>query len=488
MLCVGDVIDGLVIVVEQNGMIVVEFGWCVVMIVQGNFVLMCMMLLLMCCLFGIDVDLVWFEIFNNLFMLIVEQMGLWLQNIVYLVNIKEWFDFLCVIFDGDGNLIVNVLYMFVYFGLMGESICMVIECNCGCMCDGDVFMLNDLYYGGMYLLDVMVIMLVFVDGLDVLLFYVGLCGYYVDIGGMMLGLMLFDLIYIDEEGVLIDNWQFVLVGVLCDVEMCVLLVFGCYLVCNVEQNMVDLCVQVVVNQKGVDELCWMVVQFGCDVVFVFMGYVQDNVEEVVWCVIGVLQDGVYCYLFDNGVEICVVICVDCVVWCVEIDFIGMFVQFGNNFNVLKVVCMVVVLYVFCMLVGDDILLNVGCLKLLIVIVLVCLMFNFEYLVVVVLGNVEMLLVIINVLYGVFGCVVLSQGMMNNFIFGNYQYQYYEMIVGGSGVGNGFVGVGVVQMYMMNLWFIDLEVFEWCYLVWFDLYWICVGLGGGGCWCGGDGVV
>lgn len=61
------------------------------------------------------------------------------------VNIKEWFDFLCVLFILDGVLVVNVLYIFVYLGLMGMSVKVVLNMFFCEMYLGDVFVLNDLF-------------------------------------------------------------------------------------------------------------------------------------------------------------------------------------------------------------------------------------------------------------------------------------------------------------------------------------------------------
>ena len=67
------------------------------------------------------------EVFNNLFMNIAEQMGLQLQNTAYSVNIKERLDFSCALFDAEGNLIANAPHMPVHLGSMGESIKTVIR-------------------------------------------------------------------------------------------------------------------------------------------------------------------------------------------------------------------------------------------------------------------------------------------------------------------------------------------------------------------------
>ncbi|WP_177313584.1 hydantoinase B/oxoprolinase family protein, partial [Burkholderia ubonensis] len=482
------VIDGPAIVAEKNGTTVVEPGWRARMTAQGNLVMARATPLPTRRSLGTDADPVRLEIFNNLFMSIAEQMGLRLQNTAYSVNIKERLDFSCAIFDGDGNLIANAPHMPVHLGSMGESIRTVIERNRGRMRDGDVYMLNDPYHGGTHLPDVTVITPVFADGSDQPLFYVGSRGHHADIGGTTPGSMPPDSTHIDEEGVLIDNWQLVSAGVLRDAETRALLASGRYPARNVEQNMADLRAQVAANTKGVDELRRMVTQFGRDVVLAFMRHVQDNAEEAVRRVIGALQDGSYRYALDNGAEIRVAIRVDRAARRAEIDFTGTSAQLDNNFNAPKAVCMAAVLYVFRTLVGDDIPLNAGCLKPLTVIVPARSMLNPEYPAAVVSGNVETSSAITNALYGALGRVASSQGTMNNFTFGNAQYQYYETIAGGSGAGNGFAGADAVQTHMTNSRLTDPEVLEWRYPVRLDSHRIRAGSGGGGRWPGGNGAI
>ncbi|MGU7773374.1 hydantoinase B/oxoprolinase family protein [Burkholderia sp. MR1-5-21] len=487
-LLAGDTIDGPAIVAEKNGTTVVEPGWRAEMSVQGNLVMTRMTPLPTRRSLGTEADPVRLEIFNNLFMSIAEQMGLRLQNTAYSVNIKERLDFSCAIFDGHGNLIANAPHMPVHLGSMGESIRTVLERNRGRMRDGDVFMLNDPYHGGTHLPDVTVITPVFADGSDEPLFYVGSRGHHADIGGTTPGSMPPDSTHIDEEGVLIDNWQLVSAGVLRDADTRALLASGRHPARNVEQNMADLRAQIAANQKGVDELRRMVAQFGRDVVLAFMRHVQDNAEEAVRRVIGALQDGDYRYPLDNGAEIRVAIRVDRAARGATIDFTGTSAQLDNNFNAPKAVCMAAVLYVFRTLVGDDIPLNAGCLKPLTVIVPERSMLNPVYPAAVVSGNVETSSAITNALYGALGRVASSQGTMNNFTFGNAQVQYYETIAGGSGAGDGFAGVDAVQTHMTNSRLTDPEVLEWRYPVRLDSHRIRAGSGGGGRWRGGNGAI
>ncbi|HKT98572.1 MAG TPA: hydantoinase B/oxoprolinase family protein [Paraburkholderia sp.] len=487
-LMAGDVLDGPAIIAEKNGTTVVEPGWQAALTAEGNVVMTRVLPLPTRRSIGTEADPVRLEIFNNLFMSIAEQMGLRLQNTAYSVNIKERLDFSCAIFDAAGNLIANAPHMPVHLGSMGESIKTVIERNRGKMRDGDVFMLNDPYHGGTHLPDVTVITPVFADGSAGPLFYVGSRGHHADIGGITPGSMPAASQHIEEEGVLIDNWQLVTAGALRERETRELLASGRYPARNIDQNMADLRAQVAANQKGVDELRRMVAQFGRDVVLAFMQHVQDNAEEAVRRVIGALKDGAWRYELDNGAVIEVAIRVNAQARSAAIDFSGTSAQLPNNFNAPKAVCMAAVLYVFRTLVGDDIPLNAGCLKPLTVTVPERSMLNPAYPAAVVSGNVETSSAITNALYGALGIVASSQGTMNNFTFGDARYQYYETIAGGSGAGEGFSGVDAVQTHMTNSRLTDPEVLEWRYPVRLESHLIRAESGGGGRWRGGNGAV
>jgi 5-oxoprolinase (ATP-hydrolysing) len=147
-----------------------------------------------------------------------------------------------------------------------------------------------------------------------------------------------------------------------------------------------------------------------------------------------------------------------------------------------------VLYVFRTLVDDDIPLNSGCLRPLKVIIPPGCMLNPQYSAAVVSGNVETSTCITNALYGALGVMAAGQGTMNNFTFGNAQYQYYETISGGSGAGPGFDGTDVVQTNMTNSRLTDPEVLEFRFPVRLESYAIRPNSGGKGKWHGGNGGV
>ncbi|MEP7067854.1 MAG: hydantoinase B/oxoprolinase family protein [Usitatibacter sp.] len=436
---------------------------------------------------GTTADPVMLEVFNNLFMSIAEQMGVRLAQTAYSVNIKERLDFSCALFDAEGNLIANAPHMPVHLGSMGESIKTVIAKNAGRMKPGDVYVLNDPYNGGTHLPDVTVITPVFDEQEKSILFYVGSRGHHADIGGITPGSMPPFSKTVEEEGVLLDNVKLVEDGQMLEGEMRRLLGAARYPARNPDQNIADLRAQVAANEKGVQELKRMVAHFGLDVVKAYMGHVQDNAEECVRRVIGVLKDGVFAYEMDNGAVIKVQITIGADKRSATIDFTGTSAQLESNFNAPSAVVYAAVLYVFRTLVDDDIPLNAGCLKPLKVIIPERSMLNPHPPAATVAGNVETSQCLTDALYGALGLMGASYGTMNNFTFGNDRYQYYETISGGTGAGNGFDGTDTVQAHMTNSRLTDPEVLEWRYPVRIDAHEIRLGSGGGGRWHGGNGA-
>jgi 5-oxoprolinase (ATP-hydrolysing) len=358
--------------------------------------------------------------------------------------------------------------------------------NAGKMRPGDVYMLNDPYHGGTHLPDITVITPAFDAAGKNVLFYVASRGHHADVGGITPGSMPADSTTVEEEGVLIDNFQLVRAGEFLEKETVALLSSGRYPARNIPQNIADFQAQIAANQKGVEELRKMVDHFGLDVVQAYMKHVQDNAEEAVRRIITALKDSSYEYRLDNGAVIKVAIQVDHAARTAVIDFTGTSSQLNNNFNAPSAICMAAVLYVFRTLVGDDIPLNAGCLKPLNVIIPEGSMLNPRYPAAVVSGNVETSSCITNALYGALGVLASSPGTMNNFTFGNDEYQYYETIAGGSGAGKGFNGTDVVQTHMTNSRLTDPEILEWRYPVRLESYEINPESGGKGQWHGGNG--
>ena len=486
----GERIAGPAIIAERNATTVVEPGW-EARVVSAGLVLERVAPREARYAVGTGADPVMLEVFNNLFMSIAEQMGVRLAQTAYSVNIKERLDFSCALFDGEGNLIANAPHMPVHLGSMGESIKTVIAKNAGTMKPGDVYVLNDPYNGGTHLPDVTVITPVYLEGGEpgpVPMFYVGSRGHHADIGGITPGSMPPFSRTVEEEGVLLDNVKLVEDGRMLEAEMRALLAGARYPARNPDQNIADLRAQVAANEKGVQELKRMVGHFGLDVVRAYMRHVQDNAEECVRRVIGVLKDGAFAYEMDNGAVIRVKIAIGADRRSATIDFTGTSGQLESNFNAPAAVVYAAVLYVFRTLVDDDIPLNAGCLKPLRVVIPEGSMLNPRPPAATVAGNVETSQCLTDALYGALGVMAASYGTMNNFTFGNARYQYYETIAGGTGAGPGFDGTDTVQAHMTNSRLTDPEVLEWRFPVRIDAHEIRRGSGGRGRWHGGDGAV
>ena len=107
---------------------------------------------------------------------------------------------------------------------------------------------------------------------------------------------------------------------------------------------------------------------------------------------------------------------------------------------------------------------------------------------VVAGNVETSQAITDTILGALKLMGASQGTMNNFTFGNANYQYYETICGGAGAGADFDGTDAVHTHMTNTRLTDPEILEWRFPVILDSFSIRRGSGGKGKYRGGDGVI
>ena len=477
-------INGPAVITESTGTNMVEPGWSAQVDAMGNLILERTEVKPRDHAAGTQADPVLLEVFNNLFMSVADQMGATLANTSWSVNIKERFDFSCAIFDEQGDLVANAPHVPVHLGSMSDSIRTVMRLNPD-VAPGDAYMLNSPYNGGTHLPDVTVVTPVFVG--DKPVFWLGSRGHHADIGGRTPGSAPPDSTHIDEEGVLIDNVKLVDQGVLLESEAEAVLSSCQYPCRNIMQNMADLKAQVAANETGRQELLKVVENYGLNVVQAYMGHVQDNAEESVRRVIDRLRDGQFTYPMDHGAVIEVKVTVDHAGRKAVIDFTGTSAQHSGNYNAPKSVCGAVVLYVFRTMVGTDIPLNAGCLKPLDIIIPEGSMLNPEYPAAVISGNTEVSQATCNALYGAVGVIAGSQATMNNFVWGNDEFQNYETIAGGTGAGPGFQGCDAVQGHMTNTRMTDPEILEKRFPVRLEEFGIRSDSGGAGRWRGGHGV-
>ena len=477
-------ITGPAIITERTGTNVLEPGWSAHLDSMGNLIFERTTAKSRAHAAGTQVDPVLLEVFNNLFMSVADQMGVTLENTSWSVNIKERLDFSCAIFDPNGDLVANAPHVPVHLGAMSDSVRTVMRLNPDAG-PGDTYVLNSPFNGGTHLPDVTVITPVFVG--DEIAFWLGNRGHHADIGGRTPGSAPPDSSHIDEEGVLIDNVKLVDRGYFDEAAAERMLGLGKYPCRNIPQNMADLKAQIAANATGSQELLKVIDQYGLDVVQAYMGHVQDNAEESVRRVIDRLHDGQFSYPMDGGTVIEVKVRVDHAAREAVIDFTGTSDQHPGNYNAPKSICGAVVLYVFRTMVGADIPLNEGCMKPLKLVIPEGSMLNPVYPAAVIAGNTEVSQATCNALYGALGVIAGSQATMNNFVWGNDEFQNYETIAGGTGAGPGFRGCDAIQSHMTNTRMTDPEILEKRFPVRLEEFRIRHDSGGTGRWRGGHGL-
>ncbi len=483
----GHTVMGPAIVVEPHQTIVVEEGWRAEVTAKNHLLLTRATPAPRRRAIGTDADPVMLEVFNNLFMSIAEQMGVALQNTASSVNIKERLDFSCAVFAADGSLVANAPHMPVHLGSMDRAVETIIRENAGRIEPGHVYAINAPYNGGTHLPDITVCTPVFDERAERILFWVASRGHHADVGGISPGSMSPNATTIEEEGVYIDNFMLVERGVFREKELYALLEGATYPARNAVQNVNDLKAQVAANEKGAAELRKMVAHFTLPVVEAYMRHVQDNAAESVRRVIDRLHDAEFTYEMDQGTTIKVRITVDKSRREATVDFTGTSPQQPTNFNAPEPVTRAAVLYVFRVMVDDDIPMNAGCLRPIHIVIPKDSMLSPRFPAAVVAGNVETSQAVTDTLFGALGALAAAQGTMNNLNFGNKTYQYYETICSGSPAGPGFDGTDAVHTHMTNTRLTDPEVLEFRYPVVLEDFHIREGSGGKGRWKAGDGV-
>ena len=481
----GNKVKGPAIIIEPHQTVVVEHGWQAELTAKNHLVLRRVQKLKRTRAIGTHADPVMLEVFNNLFMSIAEQMGVALQNTAYSVNIKERLDFSCAVFDGNGSLVANAPHMPVHLGSMDRAVETVIRENKGKVRPGDVYAINAPYNGGTHLPDITVCTPVF-DGKKIL-FWVASRGHHADVGGISPGSMSPNATTIEQEGVYIDNFKLVDRGRFREKETYALLEGAKYPARNPLQNVNDIKAQIAANEMGVRELRKMVRYFTLPVVHAYMQHVQDNAAESVRRVIDRLHDSAFAIETDQGNTIRVRISVDKKKREATVDFTGTSPQQPSNFNAPEPVTRAAVLYVFRVMVDDDIPMNAGCLRPIRIVIPKKSLLSPEYPAAVVAGNVETSQEVTNCLFGALGAMAAAQGTMNNLNFGNARYQYYETICSGSPAGPGFPGTDAVHTHMTNTRLTDPEILEFRYPVLLEDFHIREGSGGRGQWNAGDGI-
>ena len=438
-------------------------------------------------------DPVMLEIFNNHFAGIAEQMGITLRNTSASVNVKERLDFSCALFTAAGELVVNAPHIPVHLGAMGQTVRATIAHNSRIE-PGDVFVTNDPYHGGSHLPDVTVVTPVHDPASGRLIFFTASRAHHAEIGGIVPGSMPPFSRNLAEEGVLIRNFKLIGAGEEHFDQLAELLRTAPYPSRKVDENLADIAAAVAANRQGARELERLIKHYSLPVVEAYMRHIQAAAERKMRLALAKLPDGrrEFVDYLDDGTPIAVALTIagDSA----TIDFTGTGGVLPGNLNANRAIVTAAVLYSLRLLIDEDIPLNEGVLAPVQIIVpensLLCppLKATPADCAAVVGGNVETSQRIVDVLLGALGIAAASQGTMNNLLFGDPTFGYYETICGGSGATADCDGADAVHTHMTNTRLTDPEVLERRTPVRLLEFSIRRGSGGAGHHHGGAGVV
>ena len=442
--------------------------------------------------YSTDCDPIMLEIFNRHFAGIAEQMGITLRNTSSSVNVKERLDFSCAIFTDSGDLVVNAPHIPVHLGAMSETVKCVLEDHPD-LSPGDVMITNDPYRGGSHLPDVTVVTPVHDSTDGQLRFLVASRAHHAEIGGITPGSMPPFSHSLAEEGVCIRSFKLIDAGQSRLEELAEQLTSATYPTRDLESNLADIRAQIAANQQGVRDLQQLIGRFSWPVVHAYMQHIQIAAETKLRHALKAIPNGEYEFAdhLDNGAPIHVKIIVNNDQ--ARIDFRGSAPSTRDNLNANLAIVSAATMYCLRCLINEDIPLNQGVLNPIELIVEPGILnpqagATAKDSPAVAGGNVETSQRVVDVILGAFGLAAASQGTMNNLLFGNESFGYYETICGGAGATPTAPGADAVHTHMTNTRLTDPEVIERNYPIRIVRFEIRKGSGGAGKHCGGNGVL
>ncbi len=487
----GDQVTGPALISEKYSTIIIEPGWTGEINKHHDLILTCQAVSEETGNVSTKRDPVRLELFNNIFSSIAAQMGLTLQRTALSVNVKERLDFSCAILDAGGELIVNAPHIPVHLGAMSESVKALLN-NVKEIFPGDVYVSNDPNLGGSHLPDITVITPVFAKKSEKLLFFTASRAHHSEIGGLYPGSAYPFAKNLAEEGVVLRNLKIVRNNVFLKEILFKELARAKYPSRAPKENIADIRAAIAANQTGASELLTMIENYTWPVVEAFMQYIKEAAEEKIIKAITALGAKTYEFKdsLDDGSPVCLKITTE--KERMVMDFSGSGPVNNNSMNANTAIVRSAVLYCLRCLINEEIPLNSGVLKPVELIVPEGMLnppvnIDQEKCAAVFAGNVEISQRLVDVIFGALGVVAASQGTMNNFVFGNDKFGYYETICGGTGAGPAFDGTSAVHSHMTNTRLTDPEILERQFPVRLKKFEIRRGSGGKGEFRGGDGV-
>jgi N-methylhydantoinase B len=406
---------------------------------------------------------------------IAEEMGAVLIRSAFSANIKERRDCSTALFDEAGRMVVQAEHIPVHLGAMPEAVAAVRAHD---PARAEPWILNDPYSGGTHLPDLTIVT-------RTALGYAVTRAHHADVGGSEPGSLPAGATTLEEEGVVIPPTRL-------DDETLAELVSHMR---NEDERRGDLRAQLAAHhlaERRIEELC---ARRGREQVAAAMEELLAYSERVVRGALSELPDGRFegadaLETPEGLLEIRATVTIDGDT--LDVDFAGTAPQHAGNLNCPLAVTRSACFYVVRCLTAPDIPASGGAFAPVTVRAPEGCLVNARPPAAVAAGNTETSSRIVDTVFAALaGAVAVpaqGQGTMNNVVFGNDRFTYYETIAGGQGACADGGGPSAVHVAMSNTLNTPVEALELSYPLRVERYELRRGSGGDGRFRGGDGVV
>jgi N-methylhydantoinase B len=406
---------------------------------------------------------------------IAEEMGAVLVRSAFSANIKERRDCSTALFDERGRMITQAEHIPVHLGAMPEAVAAVMAHE---PAPGEAWILNDPYAGGTHLPDLTIVT-------RTELGYAVTRAHHADVGGSQPGSLPPGSRTLDEEGVVVPP-------TLLDEAAIESLVVRMR---NPDERRGDLRAQLAAHRLAESRLSELGARRGRALVLAAMDELFAYSERIVRKAVRELPDG----RFEGEdaletpagpleIRAAVTIAGDSI----DIDFDGTAPQHDGNLNCPLAVTRSACFYVVRCLTAPDLPASGGAFEAVSVRAPAGCLVNARPPAAVAAGNTETSSRITDVVFAALANAVpvpaQGQGTMNNVVFGNERFTYYETIGGGQGGCPERAGPSAVHVAMSNTLNTPVEALELAYPLRVERYELRRGSGGSGLHPGGEGVV
>jgi N-methylhydantoinase B len=241
-----------------------------------------------------------FELFKNELFSIADEMAVTICRTTYSGVLRDNMDFSTGIADAEGRLVAQGLTLPVHLGSIRSALQAVMKKFAGDIADGDVFILNDPFEGGMHLPDIFILKPIFIGGR--LLAFAATTAHHVDVGGHVPGSNSVNSTEIFQEGLRIPPLKLVSAGRQ-DEALWTLIRTNVRLPVQLSG---DLRAQLAACEIAQRKVVTLVQRYGVDDSVSHMREILDYTERLARAAVGELPDGEYTFedwIDDDGMDI-----------------------------------------------------------------------------------------------------------------------------------------------------------------------------------------